>query len=967
MINLFDYLKSNIILCIASFSICFSCNAYALDTNSIVDNIPGTNKFVLSEGKKQAVLFVDPAEDKGILRAVKDLQSDIQLVTNHKPCIVNDIDDIDYAVIIGSIDNSNLVKSLVDTDKIDIDSIHDKWESFIIQTVDSPLPGIEKGLVIAGSDKRGVIYGIYTISEQIGVSPWHWWADVPPDKSDSLYIKPCKYIYGEPAVKYRGIFLNDEAPALSGWTQEKFGGFNSKFYVHVFELLLRLKANFLWPAMWGRAFNTDDPLNPVLAHEYGIVMSTSHHEPMMRAQADWNSNRSKGYAWDYNKNPEILHQFWREGLEIVKDYDKIITLGMRGDGDEPMSENENVALLEKIVSDQRGIIKDVIEKEITAIPQVWALYKEVQGYYERGMRVPDDVTLLWCDDNWGNIRRLPTVEETKRSGGAGIYYHFDYVGGPRSYRWINTNPIPKIWEQMNLAYNYQANRIWVVNVGDLKPMEFPIEFFLTMAWNPEKWSKESLKDYTRLWAAREFGNEYADDIAQIIEKYTKYNGRCKPELLSPDVYSIVNYREAERVLNEYKVIVEKAECIFNNISKDRRDAFFQLVLHPTKASSVVTEMYIAAGINQIYAEQERCETNKIAEKVKQLFEEDAALSQQYHNINNGKWNHFMDQTHIGYTNWNNPPLNIMPKTRKITVPAKSSLGVAIEGTNQVWQSTPEKLPALPQFDCFARQELYIEVFNKGEQPFEFSAVANKPWIDISKSNGTIKDSVRVWIKLNWDIVPDGKTRGIISIKGAGSEVQVQIDALNPLIPLVDNDFFIESNGYISIEPEHYTKKNSISGCYWDNVEDYGISLSGMTTFPVRIDSFEPGKGPSLEYNIYILNPGEVQLHAYLSPILNFAPDRGISFAVSIDNFEPDIINLTPKGYTAGDANRDWARTVIHNYRHLQNKLNITEPGHHVLKIWMVDPGVVLQKLVIDTGGLQKSRLGPPESPLIIGK
>ena len=307
-----------------------------------------------------------------------------------------------------------------------------------------------------------------TSPNRSGVSPWYWWADVPPRRHSTLYVKAGRRLLGPPAVKYRGIFLNDEAPCLTGWVNEKFGGYNHQFYTNVFELLLRLKANYLWPAMWDNCFNEDDPLNPKLADEYGIVMGTSHVEPMMRADKEWNRQGHTAAEWNYQKNPETLRRFWTEGLERNKSYENIITVAMRGKVDTPMSESANIALLERIVADQRKIIEQVMRTNATAVPQLWALYKEVQEYYEKGMRVPDDVTLLWCDDNWGNLRRLPTAEERHRAGGAGIYYHFDYVGGPRNYKWLNTVPIAKVWEQMNLAYRYGADRIWIVNVGDLK-------------------------------------------------------------------------------------------------------------------------------------------------------------------------------------------------------------------------------------------------------------------------------------------------------------------------------------------------------------------------------------------------------------------------------------------------------------------------------------------------------------------
>ncbi len=426
--------------------------AFGLGQKKYVEATAQLGSFAIVAGAAASSVYVDSADYPGVLRAAGDLQGDIALVTGVTPAMTNSKSDLPtHAIIIGTIGKSSIIDALVRSGKINVTAIDGKWESFLIQVVPAPLPGVASALVIAGSDKRGTIFGIYDLSEQIGVSPWYWWADVPVHHKDALFVKPGAYVQGPPAVKYRGIFLNDEAPSLSGWVHEKYGNYNQEFYTKVFELLLRLKANYLWPAMWNNAFNEDDPLNPKLADEYGIVMGTSHHEPMLRAQQEW--KRHGTGPWDYANNSAELNKFWTEGIERNKNYESIVTLGMRGDGDIPMSESANVALLEKIVADQRAILSADMNKDLSEVPQDWALYKEVQEYYEKGMRVPDDVTLLWCDDNWGNIRRLPTPDERKRSGGAGIYYHFDYVGGPRSYKWLNTVPITKVWEQMNLAYD----------------------------------------------------------------------------------------------------------------------------------------------------------------------------------------------------------------------------------------------------------------------------------------------------------------------------------------------------------------------------------------------------------------------------------------------------------------------------------------------------------------------------------
>src|SRR5271170_4050548 len=474
------------ILPLALFFLALPALVFAIGQEQYVETVRYANGFTIAQGASLATIYVDADDYAGVVRAARDLQADLSRVTGRRPAIIDTVDPGAVRgtnlIIVGTIGKSAAIDRLIHENKVDVSGITGRWETFLIQTVAKPLPGVANGLIIAGSDKRGTIYGVYDLSEQIGVSPWYWWADVPVRHRDALFVKPGAFIQGPPNVKYRGIFLNDEAPSLTGWVKEKYGNYDHEFYEKVFELILRLKGNYLWPAMWNNAFSEDDPLNPKLADEYGIVMGTTHHEPMLRAQQEW--KRHGTGPWDYSKNAAVLNDFWAGGIERNKSYESIVTLGMRGDGDLPMSESANVALLEELVAQQRKILAEHWNADLSKIPQDWALYKEVQAYYEKGMRVPDDVTLLWCDDNWGNIRRLPTPQERSRSGGAGIYYHFDYVGDPRSYKWINTNPLPKIWEQMNLAYRYGADRIWVVNVGDLKPMEFPTEFFLSLAWNP---------------------------------------------------------------------------------------------------------------------------------------------------------------------------------------------------------------------------------------------------------------------------------------------------------------------------------------------------------------------------------------------------------------------------------------------------------------------------------------------------
>lgn len=902
-------------------------------------------------------------EYRGVIRVLEHFQNDVKNVTGVTPNLFQDkIPESEEIILVGSIEKNLYIKKLIDKKIINEEELKGKWEKFIIQIVDGSLFGVKKILVIAGSDKRGTIYGLFDLSEKIGVSPWYWWADVPVKKKSQIYIKPGLYTNDEPKIKYRGIFINDEAPALTGWAYEKFGGFNTKFYEKVFELILRLKGNFLWPAMWGKSFFVDDTLNPKLADEYGIVISTSHHEPMMRAHVEW-SKFGKG-PWNYEKNDSTLREFWREGIRRNKNYESIVTIGMRGDGDEPMSEESNIALLERIVKDQRKILEEVTGKKAEEIPQVWALYKEVQDYYEKGMKVPDDVTLLLCDDNWGNIRKLPSLTEKPRKGGYGIYYHFDYVGGPRNYKWLNTNQIERVWEQMHLAYEYGARQIWVVNVGDIKPMEFPISFFLDYAWNPEAITLEKLHSYSQDWARKQFGEKFSKDIGEILDKYTKYNSRRKPELLSPETYSLVNYREFEKVVHDFNKLCKKADKIYKQIPLEYKVAYYQLVLHPVEACSNLNELYYVVAKNRLYANQGRALTNKLADDAKKLFEKDSLITEKYHKLANGKWNHMMSQTHIGYTYWQQPDKNYMPEVKRIEILKKADMGVAVEGSVD-WYPDQNSKALLPEFDNFNRQTYYIEIFNRGNLPFNYSVKTKDSFIKIDNPIGKIENEKRIWISIDWNKVPKGKTESQIIVEGTGKKAEINIVINNlDLQKETIKDCFIESNGYVSIEAEHFSKAINSNNVNWVVIPNLGRTSSAVTVFPVTSPSQKLGKEtPHLEYNVYFSSSGKVKVNLYFSPTLNFTHSKeGILCAVSFDDQSPQIFNMTSNP-NPPDLNRDpvWNKWVADNINVQTTTHNIETPGKHVLKVWMIDPGIVLQKIVIDTGGVKQSYLGPPES------
>ena len=807
--------------------------AFAMLTSFVSHNIEGFT-WISSDGA--APVLVDSQEDKGLLRAVENLRNDAFMVTSQTPALINTPTG-GKAVIVGTLD-SKYIRQIISKGIIPASELEGKNEKFIITVARNPVDNVSEALVIAGSDKRGAIYGIYELSEQMGVSPWYYWADVPVTKNDVVSVKPGVYTLGEPKVRYRGIFLNDEWPSLGNWVTETYGDFNSKFYEKLFELVLRLKGNFMWPAMWNSAFYDDDPMNGPLADEMGIVMSTTHHEPMAQNQKDW-TRRGTG-PWDYTKNKKTLQKFWTEGIERANNWEKIVTVGMRGDGDMAMSRETNTKLLEDIIKDQRKIIEKVTGRPAAETPQVWALYKEVQDYYDQGMKVPDDVTLMLCDDNWGNVRKLPALDAAPRSGGYGMYYHFDYVGAPRNSKWINITQVERTWEQMELCYNYGIREIWVVNVGDFKPMEYPIDFWFRLAWDPESFGVEDIHAHAVSFCAQQFGEEYAEEAARIIETYTRYNRRMTPEMLDDRTFSLNAYNEWERVKNDYDALAADALRLYYLLPQERHDAFDQLVLYMVQASANLYDMYYAVAKNKALAAEGNPEANYWAEQARKLYDRDSILTWNYnHVMSGGKWNHMMDQTHIGYFMWQQPETNIRPRTAAVAVP---------------------------------------------EKPLPYT--------------------------------------------------------------------FVEKDGYVSIEAEHFTR-SAEDGASWVVIPNMGRTLSTVTTGP---NTATPGEGMYLEYDFETTSYGQFEITTIFGSTLNFNNYAGMSYAASIDGMQEVTVNINEdyRGELAG----------LQTYHVIEKKTthNVMSPGRHTLRIRLLDPAMCLQKIVISCdGGLKKSLLGPEET------
>jgi len=972
---------------------------------------PGPGRFALVADAVSAPIVIGSRETPGVLRAARDLQADVRRVSSIEPDFALDAPPASRpsVVLVGTLGKSALIDALVSAGKLDVSELRGRWEMALTQIVEQPLPGVERALVIAGSDPRGTIFGIYDLSRQMGVSPWYYWDDVPVRRRSSVFVLPGRHSQGEPAVKYRGFFINDEDPALSTWARNTFGdgpnpkaphGFDHRFYAKVFEALLRLRGNYLWPAVWGRSLFDDDPKNQALAAEYGIVMGTSHEAPMMRAQDEWNrfGKQDGPYGgtgeFSFVRNADTLQRYWADGVRRMNGYESIITVGMRGNGDEAMEDAQGIELMQRIVTTQRGIIADVMKKDPASVPQIWSLYKEVQQYWEDGMRAPDDVIINWCDDNWGNMRKLPDPAAPARSGGYGLYYHFDYVGGGRNYKWNDTTPLANVWEQLHLSYESGVETMWMVNVGDLKNDEHPTEFFLDYAWHPARWPIEKLDAWEQQWAEAHFGPETATEIARLMTAYGQLQSRRKPELLNRAIsldpaldirkdekavvfrdaspFSLTRYAEAERATLDWKKLAADSDAIQSRLAPEYRDAYFQLVHYPVKSTANVYELRLAQFRNLHYAAQGRASSLSEADLAEARFKDDQALSAYYSDeLAGGKWKGFQTQAKLGYggpypnSSWQQPPRDrgdfIWPALVRSKLPVAAELGVAVDGSDDYWTKATQAPATLPEFSPYQTQPpQYIEVFNRGQTPFPYRIESGAPWLSVSPREGTLKEQVRASVTVDWARAPKGTTPVLLTVHGPHqARVSVQAVVKNPEATGLRG--FVESNGYVSIEAEHFDRAVQRAPVFWQLLPHIGRTGSGMTPFPATAPRQSLGAdGPRLEYDIHLWNAGRVVVWAYLSPRNNVRPTDGLKYAVSIDGAEPQVVNITT-ALNGIPMNRSFERNTSDNVNLTSTEHQLQAPGAHVLKFWAVDPTLVLQKLVIDTGGLAPSYLGPPES------
>lgn len=848
--------------------------AFATELSIGHEVVPGSVKIVL--GKTVADIYVDAKDSKLAAIAAGLLVDDVQRVTGKRPRVVTDPGKLgSHAIFIGSIGHSGLIDRLIASGKIDVSDVRGQWETYKLQVLTRPLPNVEAALIIVGSDRRGTAYGVFTLSNKIVVSPWYWWADVTPLHQDSLVVKPGAQKEGPPSMKYRGIFINDEDWGLQPWAAKTFdpqqGDIGPKTYEKVFELLLRLKANYIWPAMHActTEFGKIDR-NINLADEWGIVLGASHPEPMNRNNVNWpQENRGE---WRYDTNRENVLAYWEEWARKRGPYEAVWTVGMRGVHDSPMIGPQDmptrVKLLEQAIADQRDLLRRYVNPVIEKVAQIFCPYKEALEQYRAGLKVPDDVTIVWTEDNYGYIRQLSTPQEQKRSGGAGVYYHISYLGSPYSYVWLNTTPPALIWEEMSKAYDYGARQVWILNAGDIKPGEVGIEFWMRLGWNIQAYSRETVPAYLTDWARSLFGDVWAVRIAEVMDQYYRLGFARKPEGMNPDLFSLTNYQEADRRLADYKAIVNRADAIQRSLPKERLDAYYELVQYPLRMAAWSNEAFISAGYSKYYAQQGKALANTYAMRVERaLARIDAETSYYNDQLAGGKWKHFMTAKGTTSDQWGYQ----WPR-----------------GTSVSAVATPEEQNRLSA--SFSTAKLDPET-----------------------------------------VAPTGGAQ------------------------------FTEKDGYVSIEAEHFTRNMTRRGAQWQVIPGLGRSGDSVAVYPVTTASIDrPGdivaQAPRLEYDITTTSFGQVEITTYCLPTRRIHEGRGLRYAVAIDDEQPQIVDLNED--TEGPR---WSQNVLRNATINSTGHRIAAAGHHILKIWMVDPGVVMDKIVVNAGGVKDSYLGPPET------
>lgn len=947
--------------------------------------------FTLASPRQTAAILYDASDAAVVKRAAELFAADVEAVTGRRPQVTSATGETGPAVIVGTVGGSALIRRLSEAGKIDTAPLEGAWERYLIQTVANPLPGIRKALVIAGSDRRGAAYGLFTLSELIGVSPWYWWADVPVKKHAALHVDAPPTYSQTPSVRYRGIFLNDEDWGLTPWASQTFeperGNIGPRTYAKVCELLLRLKANYLAPAMHpvSTSFN-QIPENKLVADTFAIVMGSTHCEPLLLNTASEWDTQTMG-PWNYDKNKEGINRVLTQRVRENSPYENVYTLALRGLHDGAMSTtlpmHEKVRMLQQALLDQRQILAENIDRPVETVPQAFTPYKEVLEIYSNGLELPDDITIVWPDDNYGYMKRLSGVREQRRTGRSGVYYHVSYLGVPHSYLWFSTTPPSLMYEELRKAYDTTADRLWLVNCGDLKGSEMQVSLFLDMAWDIGRFTADNVVSYPARWLAGIFGEAYYDRLEAMTREHLRLAFPRKPEYmgwgyhwnrfdhnceqLTDTDFSFTNYDEAQRRLEAYRQLGARAEALLHEIGDEARPAFYQLVYYPLRGAELMNRMTLGGQRNRWYARQGRAATNAVRDEVQRCYDSLQVITRGYNSLLGGKWNHMMSmrQNYDGVSAYFNLP---HLATHDAAGAPRLALQVAGEDVTGA-----RAFHALPAFDNYLRRTYPVEIYNRGGGTLAWTAHASEPWVVLSKSAGKTADEERITVGIDWEKAPSGNAVPAQIVFRAGEQSEkVLVSLFNPTAPSRAElrGIYVENNGCVSIPAAGCHRVRENDRIKITVVEDLGIEgpalQLGDPTAPLQI--FRSRDVPCAEYDFYAFDAGSVDVYTYVLPTFPLHADRDFrigentntdtKYSVQID----DGALATPSSSHVEYA-QVWFESVLRNCAVNKSTLHIDKPGRHTLRIRVGDPGIVLQKIVLDFGGMKRSYLGP-QSTLI---
>ncbi|MCD8509839.1 MAG: glycosyl hydrolase 115 family protein [Bacillus sp. (in: Bacteria)] len=950
------------------------------------------NQNMLKSKTAEALFFQEKEAFSGVNKIAKRVMHDLELVFGHAPQATTDRNTLgSTAVIYGTVGQSPILQELEEKNLIDLTEIKGKREVFLLQVIKNPTENVGKALVIAGSDKRGTIYGLFHLSELLGVSPLVDWNDVKPQPKESFSLKgDFKYISKEPSVRYRGFFINDDWPAFGTWTMTRFGGHNAEMYDHVFQLLLRLKGNYLWPAMWSARFYDEGPglANAELADEYGVVMGASHHEPCLRYGEEYKYLRGPdskyGDAWNFITNREGITKFWDDGLKRGANFESVITVGMRGEQDTSIMGKEatladNIQLLREVLQTQNKLIQENVNPNLSEVPRMLALYKEVEPFFYGDETTPglmnseelEDVILMLCDDNHGNLRTLPTEEMRNHSGGYGMYYHFDYHGGPISYEWVNSSYLPKIWEQMTMAYDFGIRDLWIVNVGDIATQEFPLSFFLDLAYDFEKWGTGAINktdQYTKQWVEKQFGamfqNEDKTKVVELLNGYTKIAHNRRPEHMNAEVYHPVNYKETGHLLEQIDDLLEMADDLYNTVDPENLPVYFALVYYPAVGNLNLQKMWLLTGKNNYYAKLNLMEANKLSEEIRECFIRDRELVDQYHTIDDGKWYGMGLSEHIGFIHWNEDECKY-PIIMNVLPTSKPRLLVSIDGTEErsegsPWHKNTLHLNAFLQPDV---EEASFTIASTSDLDADYTITCENKWITCSKTSGTLDGIEKamdvIEVKIDRSTM-NGETEGKIVVETPVGAVTIIVNAPQMDLSQYPEGTFVDTNGYISMEAAHFVHNKRAEAGQFEVLEGYGKTLSAVKAFPTT-EYFTPEKdAPYLEYHFVVQEGGVYEVELYMNPSNPVTRENTIACGIQTNEDDINVENTIPEGYRV--EGKEWDAGVVNNIRTYRSSINC-KAGLNTLRIYAVSPGFVLEKLVIYPEGRKPatSYLGPTET------